>query len=134
MQTLTLEEVKAAARKAYDENRLLAQWALSDPALVDENGFTGEYGYLVGQYCCGIGAALTAETLSDLQSRSMNLDTSITSLVHDGRVTLGEPNQLPTFEYIQNAHDRWLDSPTDTGKRDAFLRLIDHLSVKESAS
>ncbi len=59
-QHITLAEVKSACQKAYKEKRLIAQ-------NVQEVG--ADYGYcLLDKYVCAIGAALTSETLSDIDT------------------------------------------------------------------
>lgn len=102
MQTLRLAEVKAAALKAYNEGRLLAQ-----NAKVTE----GAYGYEIvcngTPYVCAIGAALNREALDQIEGEAFQ-QKSLRAVVdklpdyiactHDEGAVLSQ---------IQNAHDVW---------------------------
>jgi hypothetical protein len=126
MQTLTIEEVKAAARAAYDAGTLTAQHP--DPTM-------RRCVYDVGDgYRCAIGCALSASTIDALVAADMNDAVGVIRLDDDGIIALDRRGDA---ENLQCAHDTWAtysaefgeDSPTTIECRNKFLRMIDHPSV-----
>lgn len=110
-QLITVDEVKVACRKAYKENRLIAQ----DPKF-------SVYGYqLLGSddviRVCAIGAALNDEAIETICEKSLQWCTisnptgisgeSITSAFH-----WNEDEKMDLME-IQLAHDEWLGNVRD---------------------
>jgi hypothetical protein len=94
---LTLENVKAACRAAYEAGTLIAQ----HPHL--------EYGYERtdnGEDChCAIGCALDRPTLDKIHEKNWHV-LLIDSLVYHGMVEVNE-DELLALIAIQNAHDAW---------------------------
>lgn len=93
-QTITLEDVLTAGRKAYEEKRLSAQGPTPACSYRDESGCP-----------CVVGAAMTDETVEKVQfqgndgSRVHQLNTK--NLIHipqEDLVAVGD---------IQNLHDEW---------------------------
>ena len=116
-QALTYDEAVAAARLAYDEDRLLAQHPFEkDGKLV--------YGYRVidptGRECrCAIGASLTEETLAEIDWRILH-DKTIGYLIGD---TLEVPEaNIRLLDDLQSSHDEWLRG--DDSAKELFLHLI----------
>lgn len=102
MQTLKLAEVKAAALKAYNEGRLLAQNAKVTK---------GAYGYEIVcngiAYVCAIGAALNRDALDriedeDFQRKSLR---AVIDKLPD-RIACTHDDAAVLYQ-IQNAHDVW---------------------------
>ncbi len=106
-QHITLEGVKAACRKAYEEDRLLAQ--SSGP---------GEYGYRMldddgKERCCAIGAALTLETLDSIEEANCQTHT-----IKHPQGMIADHSLRNHFSWdreedsdlrdIQQAHDNWM--------------------------
>ena len=99
LQHITLAEVKEACRKAYAENRLLAQ-----------NPSEKEYGYSIRGNVCAIGAALTPETLSvidSLHGHWWTLNESKNQIQDNEVFSWAEEEHKPLVG-IQKAHDTWL--------------------------
>jgi hypothetical protein len=101
MDTITLEQVKAACRKAYDEKRLLAQ---NTPI---------QYGYSRDGFVCAIGAALSPATL-DMIEEDSNLENLQEAIVGMYEFNHSIAHVLPEEEgdlfTIQGVHDQWLSS------------------------
>lgn len=131
VQMITLEEVKVASRKAYDDRRLVAQ----------RRGY-GEYGYggpTTGGRVCAIGSALTPLTIGritradahthTIREAGNGLDDKLLSCFH---INEAERDALRS---IQRAHDTWADCPAEERHkvndpdRQHFLSLIDHPSA-----
>lgn len=116
VQHITITEVKAACRKAYDEGRLLAQNAEIGARCL----YIGS-----GDYCCAIGVALTDETrkllLEDDDLNKMGI--SFGNAFPLRNCFTWSEEEMVVLEDIQNAHDSWLfGSPVAKGE---FLELID---------
>jgi hypothetical protein len=94
-QHLTVEEVKAAARTYYLAGKLTAQHPDQSERLCH---------YQIGDYRCGIGAAMTDETLEAIRA-SGNSSCGISRLAHDHSdiVTL----ESKEIQDIQEEHDNW---------------------------
>jgi hypothetical protein len=116
---LTLENVKAACRKAYKARMLLAQ----HPHL--------EYGYERRDknrvYHCAIGCALDRPTLDNINENNEHSNL-ISGLFNTGVVEV-DFAELSALMEIQQAHDNWLRdrkiSPRyKTEYRYYFLKLI----------
>lgn len=138
---LNLEEVKDAARKAYDEGRLTAQapvysQRLCQYAIACTDGIVR---------VCGIGAAMPIETA--LAHATIG---SITGGGH-GLFTIENVYDTQAIEDVQSYHDSWADAENLLGKAQAegdetgviayaerhadhckqdFLRIIDHPEAK----
>jgi hypothetical protein len=122
IQTLTLEEVKAAARKSYDAGRLCAQSDSAPP-----------YALAFGVSRCAIGAALNRTTLGRIRKEG-DESCGIGMLADKGYVLLSEPAEQTPIYVIQAAHDNWgelrREGDGDAAKAEQnFLRLIDHPSA-----
>lgn len=125
IQTLTLEYVKAAARKAYDEGRLVAQNFKAGDEFPSAMFLTPK------GHCCAIGAALNDDTL-ELLKAGKNLSGTIYGLLARGQVRISPPGH-GTADQITNimiAHDLIIGDPLKREKRmSEFLRLIEHPSA-----
>lgn len=100
---ITLDEVKAAARHAYEQGRLTAQ-----------NGGDCQYSqYINGKECvCAVGAAFTTEERRDLRIYGGNIR-SISNLFYSERVQIPGAD-LDRIVEIQKAHDQWADTVRGT--------------------
>jgi hypothetical protein len=123
---LTLENVKAACRAAYEAGTLIAQ----HPHL--------EYGYERtdnGEDChCAIGCALDRETLDYINENNWH-ESILLALSLYGVVEVDE-NEFPALSAIQQEHDNWLralrgdvegyipENAIAIAYRDDFLQLI----------
>jgi hypothetical protein len=121
---LTLENVKAACRAAYEAGTLIAQ----HPHL--------EYGYERtdnGEDChCAIGCALDRETLDYINENNWH-ESFLCALSRCGVVEVDE-KELPALSAIQKGHDDWLRALSGYAEgyipenaiayRDDFLQLI----------
>lgn len=108
-QHITLKGIKQASKKAYDEDRLLAQ--------------SGEraYGYRIGKFVCAIGAGLNSETLDriDQDCRGNNtVSTSPGENLIENYFTFSE-NDREGLCKLQDAHDEWYDA----AKRLRFAKM-----------
>ncbi len=140
-QHITLEEVKANARKAYDEGNLLAQQEGLD-----------SYFYRRADVGCAIGVSLTKETGAAIQKNGEESSTILNVLNLPGRssehsidnfITWNE-NEGEELADIQTMHDFWAmatfcATPPDirtsmVTKRNYFLLSINHLDAKLIAS
>jgi hypothetical protein len=126
MQTLTLNEVKTACRKALINGTLLAE-NQADITL-------HTYGYCIkgrsgNSYHCAIGVALTAETLAEIEDRSIHM-VGVKSLISVGILRVVDTRDLDTIIRIQTVHDDWLtsshegDSETIADCRAEFVALV----------
>jgi hypothetical protein len=122
MQKITNAELKANARKAYDDRRLTAQHG-------PESGYCVYYAKLDdGRDCgCGIGVSLTAQTVRRV------LDAGLNCSAVDGLTAYAgvEFEDKRFARELQLAHDVWCDAvrhhPNLIKPREqAFLQLIDH--------
>lgn len=97
MQTLTYNQVRAAARKAYEACRLTAQHpvAAHRQCVYD----TGD------GYHCAIGAAFSAETLAALRDKGIDHDIAASMLSVD--VVNFRRCDLGKIARLQHAHDNW---------------------------
>lgn len=126
VQILTVEDVKAAARKAYDERRLLAQVVTADDPLPNEMFATKD------GHCCAIGAALSDETIALLRAGG-NLSGTINGLIARCQVKVSPPGPRTAdlITEIMIAHDVIMGEPSQRERHEQeFLRLIDHPSAK----
>ncbi len=102
MQTLKLAEVKAAALKAYNEGRLLAQ-----NAKVTANA----YGYEIvcdgTSYVCAIGAALNREALDQIEDGNFQQKSLRAVLAQLPEFIACSAEEGRVLCQIQNAHDVW---------------------------
>lgn len=106
MQTVTIEQIKAAAREAYRDKLLTAQAPVGHR----------QQAYQSGKYRCAIGAVMTMDTLNRLQGR-------IEGAFSDGHMKL--IGDFAIVQQIQSAHDAWLLHRT-TSERNRFLKLIEY--------
>lgn len=118
---LTLANVKEAAKKAYNENRLTAQ-----------NGGMCRYKQFVnGKDCvCAIGAAIEHLDLDfdkkvSLSGTEMEINSiSVTNLPKVTDIILpSDPIEAQDIDDIQLAHDNWCVNKT-TCNKERFLSLI----------
>ena len=116
-QTLTLEQVKAAARDYYDRGRLGAQMPNAPSGCKYVTEQDGE------QYRCGIGAALSDETIQLLGDANAR---RVTYLMQKSLIVVS-PEEKDRILNIQNIHDMWQSMPHIIHEQN-FLRLIDHSS------
>jgi len=97
-QHITLAEVKIAAKKAYQEGKLLAQSHLD------------LYGYEIQGFVCAIGAGLTPETLEQIFEKDIQSDTIAERPDLSGPIEeliiFDEKDRLG-LHTLQRAHDRW---------------------------
>lgn len=120
MITLNLEDVKAAARKAYAEGRLSAQ--APEPVCEYRSVQDGK------TYACGIGAAMTDEQVAELLSTEGGDD--FETLNGSGLDDLSLKYRIRTDDFagvlaIQEAHDGWASLGGESqASQDRFLRLI----------
>ena len=101
-QLITVNEVKAACRKAYVEKRLLAQ----DPD-------PSAYGYrILGDdgvvRVCAIGAVLNDGTLNAIDARGQHSRTISNSYSYAGYAFSWDEAEALDLIVIQQAHDHWL--------------------------
>lgn len=130
-QTITAENVRFAARRAYDQGTLLAQCV----------GRPVPYGYRVEvdgvEHRCAIGAALCDTTLDMLDERSMELHTLQGDAEELNKLLAWPEEDLEALVEVQKRHDTWLsmvqqgfgESDIRTQRR-AFLEIIDHPAVQ----
>lgn len=126
MQTITLDEVITAGRKAYEAKTLTAQSA--SPQCVYEDKTTG---------CkCVVGSAMTDETLAAIHARGV-ISTAIGALAGalgggcgtGNIVDAPSPQELNGIQHLQSAHDNWcqsvvLDEGGDMRAEEEFVRLL----------
>lgn len=126
IQYITLEEVKAACRLAYAEDRLLAQ---------DAEGTY--YGYQITDKkgkvrVCAIGAALTSKTQkfihdSIMESEVIPYAKDIQNPSIQDAFTWDEVDQDALHD-IQNAHDKWMQASLayggGNGDEELFCTLV----------
>ena len=105
IQTITAVEACTAARKAYNEKRLLAQCVKVAPNRI-------EYGYEVDikgtKFVCAIGACLTQSSLDaieDTDSQLTTLETDRGGFKHIFDYAQGDYSILCD---LQRTHDHWL--------------------------
>lgn len=117
MQTITYDEVVAAARRAYDDGTLLA--------LLKERGdYSAGCFYRTPEGRCAVGAALSDETLRRLdhgEDRGGHplMGATVDTLQGEGIVDCGR--DLCRIAKLQQVHDQWLKY----GKgKEEFLSLI----------
>lgn len=129
MQTLTYEQVKSAALKAYAVKSLSAQNVKHPGA-----GST-DYGYYVSGSMCAVGAAMTCETLGKLLSHKLNGQNISTLCRDNGKeiVSIEQDDDLRQIERLQNYHDSWLlavsigeNHQVIKGRESAFISLLKH--------
>lgn len=112
MQTLTLDDVKAAGRAAYEAKTLTAQSIF--PECVYEDKRTG---------CrCVVGSAMTDETLDAI--RKMHVTRSrVVNLVSAEIIQFPDQEQRQAIGALQEAHDAWC---LDGGEEEEaeFVRLL----------
>lgn len=97
MQTLTYNQVRAAARKAYEACRLTAQHpvAAHRQCVYD----TGD------GYHCAVGAAFDAETLAAIRDKGIDHDLQASLL--NGVVVDFPSHDIVQIAELQRAHDDW---------------------------
>jgi len=120
MQTITLEQVKEAARKAYEAGTLTAQ-------LSPDNAYCK---YHIGNARCAVGACLTDETLKEIDKRGINAQ-HVGMVIAKGVVAVENPDEVQEIVSIQVAHDNWCQEvqaenyPAAEKDRAVFCKLID---------
>ena len=102
IQNITLVEVKAAASKAYKENRLLAQ-------------SVGPYGYRITcvdgvSRVCAIGAVLSEASLDKIEAADLHTSTISEHGEVFSEIFEFSNDELDDLVAIQDAHDCWLTS------------------------
>lgn len=109
--TLTYSEVRAAAKKAFDENRLQAQHF---------TGGTMPF-YNKGGFVCAIGAALPKEVAERFDAGEFDTY-GIGALCEAGVVSSSEKDRMEMIR-LQGVHDRWLRYG-GLSRKDEFKRLV----------
>lgn len=111
-QVLTLKGVKAAARKALAEKRLLAQHPVRDKrkCIYDDGDGRG----------CAIGVALNKKTLATIQSADFNTK-YVYSLKDHGLISMSDEDLLP-IRSIQTHHDEWANYARESGANAEITR------------
>lgn len=118
-QVLTLKNVKAKARKAYEERRLTAQAKKRDDRVCR---------YRIGNFCCAVGAALSLKTLSALERSSLSSASTMRAnemsvdYIIEREFVAADPAEKKAIEEIQKAHDAWAKATRHYGLRDALSR------------
>lgn len=96
MQTLTLDDVKAAGRAAYEAKTLTAQSIF--PECVYEDKRTG---------CrCVVGSAMTDETLDAIRKAHVTRS-RVVNLVSAEIIQFPDQEQRQAIDDLQEAHDSW---------------------------
>lgn len=107
VQIITAVEACTAARKAYNEGRLLAQCA---------DGKIGSisYGYEVdiegAKFVCGIGACLNQASLDLIAGNNLALSTIESDLALFNYIFDCSADDYPALNDLQRSHDFWLMS------------------------
>lgn len=114
LQKITLAEVLAAGRKAYEEKRLQAQ-----------NGGESYCTYRDNKGCpCVVGAAMTVETLDSLRDNGRN-KMGIGDLARREFVSIPEED-VAEITRLQAAHDQWswavADDPSEAAEAEESFR------------
>lgn len=95
---LTYNEVRAAAKKAFDEGRLQAQNEVSPvPRYLTNEGTV-----------CAIGAALPKEIANRFDAGEFGGTYGIGGLIEEGIVSVSDDTEKLRLGYLQNLHDNWL--------------------------
>jgi hypothetical protein len=134
----TIEQIKADARKAYDEKRLGFQLDLGITGGLCLYRYEDDKGNVVG--ACGIGATFLDEPMSEeLMER---IDEMVGEIVAKGILKIvnkagrADPRLLSVAARIQETHDYLMRSMLGADERAVMLRkfltLIDHPSVKKA--
>jgi hypothetical protein len=118
MITLNKEDVKAAARKAYHENRLQGQHHEEKPPA----GKLCFYRTPMG-YCCGIGAALPDDVAKTFDALD---DTSIITLINAKKVVTDDEDYLCA---LQRAHDNIVSTWEKSEQDEAWTTFKDLLDI-----
>lgn len=111
IQHITLEEVKAAARLAYKEGRLLAQAGTQSVCY-----------YKKGEFVCAIGAVLSEESLAEVERKGF-MDAGIHKLL-DHRIISCPSGSGAELNNLQNLHDNWA-LRGEVYAKEQFLKRID---------
>ena len=111
--TLTYEQVRDAARKAYDEDRLSAQGPTPQCLYEDDSGRP-----------CAVGAALQPGAISKYDQAE-----TVTTLYHRGVFQISGED-FSKIKALQGAHDNWA---TGQGTEAAFKELIATTQTGSSA-
>ena len=105
IQTITAAEACTAARKAYDEGRLLAQCVKVAPNSI-------EYGYEVDikgtMFVCGIGACLNEHSLDAIEDTDSQLTTLETDRGGFKYIFDYAQGDYSILCELQRTHDNWL--------------------------
>lgn len=104
--TLTYEQVRDAARLAYDNNQLSAQGPTPQCLYEDKSGRP-----------CAVGAALQPGAISQGDQGE-----SVVTLVNRGILRISGED-LPKIKVLQRAHDDWTSNKTPQAEA-AFKELI----------
>ena len=124
LQNITLGEVKAAARLAHSEGRLVAQSGVGEYAY-ESGPFDGKH------YHCAIGAAMNEATIQlvhDLDANESTMSGAI-STPSDSKlfqIFAWDNAEAKDLDDIQNAHDAWQTEAT----RD--LKYRDDVRINEA--
>lgn len=110
MTHLTLQQVKDAARAAYDNRQLIAQHPGESLCYRNSKG-----------HVCAIGAALTPEEAEQVQKSGYSF---IDSLITYGPITIPASDHADEFRAIQRAHDAWSGIPYNADAEARFLSLL----------
>ncbi len=107
VQIITAVEVCTAARKAYNEGRLLAQCTVIEAEHI-------EYGYQVDiegtKFVCAIGACLTQPSLDAIEGANLGRSTIEDNLVLFNYIFDLASDDYPVINELQRSHDFWLMS------------------------
>jgi len=121
MQTITLQDVVTAGRKAYDEKRLSAQGPTPTCAYRDKSCLP-----------CVIGAAMTDETVKLIKEKGWH-NSTISQLINRQLVDV-PPAEVMALVKIQDAHDKWAKA-LETGfsgetEEQFFVETLDAFTPK----
>lgn len=115
-QTLTVKKIKAAARKAFEEGRLMAQWPRKAQRVCQYVGPDGVSG-------CAIGVALTKATRRAIIARDKKVGGSLNNqgtaaLLASELVELDDDwAGRIEMDQIQARHDEWANYSRGSGAR-----------------
>ncbi len=106
-QIITAVEACTAARKAYDDGRLLAQCTVVEAERI-------EYGYQVdiegAKFVCAIGACLNEHSLDAIAGDRLGLSTIEDNMSVFNHIFYCSSDDYPVINKLQISHDFWLMS------------------------
>ncbi len=121
VQTITAVEACTAARKAYNEGRLLAQCNAVEPGNIP-------YGYEVdikgSTFVCGIGACLSRNSLDEIAGNDLQWSTIGTDLALFNYIFTCNESDFLVLSSLQGDHDSWLMSRIE-GRPDDVVAIAE---------